>query len=915
MSASRLLRALADLAPAPNLSKQRLVRDQLGKQFAWGSALDSVDHAGELEKYDELHRDERLLRQGWGIVMGRTEVDGKMQRVRVPLVSRPVRLRSDPANKSEQQVIPAGDLEVHAALAGTEFGSKLEDIFDPERRDEVMADTAWLPKAAAAAGFKGAAVWHIPPQSERDRLVVVPRAVVYIAPETMPAPIAAGLREWANRSGIEDTALAAIYEADDDDYESEADARAPYCSLPLSREQAAAVVGARTAPVTVVAGAPGCGKSHTLAAIALDAIAAGRSVLIATQSVHAADVLADLLDRNPGPTPVHFGDSERRERFLTALGTGTGKGHKAREVERRRLAAAEAVEYAGRVESEIADWLDLETRRGRAEDLPLFLLDDFPGLREADLDEADGLLALAAEIDQGGWWNRWRARRAAKRLRVLAGGEGSPTAIARAVRAARDQRGAARLAAAGGLRLAPLWRSLEAADAEAAVAIGQLAKVESASAERRGGTARRSVASLAAALRQGNRPQRRARLEKVGGATLLRAMPLWIGTVADVEDVLPAHAGMFDLVILDEASHINQLRAAPVLARARRAVVAGDPRQLRFVSFASTARTDEVLERHGLSGRAGQLDIGKVSAYDLACGAGPVDELTEHHRSVPHLIGFSAAKFYHGRVKPITTHPRNHDADVIAVHRVEAAASVDGVVAAEVDRSVELLSELVESGAKSLAVISPFRAQAEAIEAAILNRFDLETIRRHRMRAGTVHAFQGSEAETVVVALGVAEGDSAGRRRFAAGANLFNVMITRARDHLHVVTAIGAADGLIGEFLRYADRPPREPGDGEGIGGWTAKLADALELAEVPVRRAYPVGHWTVDLVVGEDERAIGVIGAVHPEGPAAHAARHRALRRAGWRIVEAYPSAYGDEPSLAAVEILSDLGRSDLSR
>lgn len=908
MSTARLLLALADLAPQP--AQQRLQRDHLGDQCAWGD-FDAVYKGTDLAKFDELHRDERLLRQGWGVVMGHTVIDGKTRRVQLPLVSRPVRLQTDPQKPFRQLVIPAGDLEVHSGLEDTVLGLTLEAVFDPERRDEIIQDHNWLMKAAAAAGFDAAAVSDLPPEIERDRLVVVPKAVVYIAPEVNQSSLATGLRGWANRPGIERTAFAAMHDPIDANHDSaetepEADPLPPRCPLPLSGEQAAAVVQARTAPVTVVAGAPGCGKSHTLAAIALDAIANGQSVLIAAQSVHAADVLAELLDRHPGPLPVHFGDSERRDRFLTRLGTGTGKGYKRKEVERHQDAAAEAADFAARVEAEIATWLDREARRGRVQDQPLFLLDEFPGLRDADLDAAERLLARSRRDD--GWWQRLRARSAARRLRRLAGGDGTPTAMARALRVARDQRDAARLAVAGGLRLAPLWSNLETADAEAAQAIGRALHFESGSADRRAAASRRALAELGTALRSGGRPQRRARLESVDVAALLRAMPLWIGTVADVEDVLPARAGMFDLVILDEASHINQLRAAPVLARARRAVVAGDPRQLRFVSFASAAKTEEVLAQHGLSDRLGRLDIGKVSAYDLACGAGPVVELTEHHRSVPHLIGFSAAKFYHGRVKPITTHPRNHEADAISVHRVEASSSQDGVVAAEVARSIDLLAELVDSGATGLAVISPFRAQAEAIEAGILRRFDLETIRRHRLRTGTVHAFQGSEAGTVVIALGVAEGDTAGRRRFAAGPNLFNVMVTRAREHLHVVTAVGEPDGLIGEFLRYADRPPRSPVNGDAVGQWTARLADALAGAEVPVRQGYPVGHWTLDLVVGDADAAIGVVAEVHPDGPAAHIARHRALRRAGWRIEEALPSAYGDDPSRAAIDLLAEV-------
>jgi hypothetical protein len=901
MSTARLLLALADLAPAPRPTEQRLQRDLLGEQHAWGD-IGTVYQGAELAKYDELHRDERLLRQGWGVVLGRMEIDGKKRHVRYPLVSRPVRLQTDPHKAFRQMVIPAGDIEVHSALQGTELGLTLESVFDPERHD-APREPDWLSKAAAAAGFDVVGV-RDEPRPDQDGLVIVPRAVVYVIPEANTSSFSTGLRDWATRPGLERTAFAAMY--DPGEAEPETDTMPPRCPLPLSREQEAAVLQARTAPVTVVAGAPGCGKSHTLAAIALDAMANGQSVLIAAQSVHAADVLAELLDRHPGPLPVHFGDSERRDRFLTKLGSGTGKGRKRREVDQTRDAATEAAEYAARVETEIVNWLDLETRHGRVHDLPTFLLDDFPLLREADLDEADRLLARSLRDDS--WWQRLRARFATKRLGRLAGADGSPTAIARALRVARDQRDAARLAAAGGLRLAPLWNSLEAADAEAAQAIGQSLEAETDAAHRRDAAARKALASLATALRSGGRPQRRARLESIDTAALLRVAPLWIGTVADVEDVLPARAGMFDLLILDEASHINQLRAAPVLARARRAVVAGDPRQLRFVSFANAAKTEDVLEKHGLSDRLGQLDIGKVSAYDLACGAGPVVELTEHHRSVPHLIGFSAAKFYHGRVKPITTHPRNHEADAIAVHRVVAESSKDGMVEAEVVRALDLLGELVDADAKGLAVISPFRAQAEAIEAGILSRFDLETIRRHRLRAGTVHAFQGSEADTVIVALGVAEGDAAGRRRFAAGPNLFNVMMTRAREHLHVVTAIGEADGLIGEFLRYADRPPRSPEAGEAAGQWAAKLADALEGAEVPMRQAYPVGHWSVDLTLGEGEQAIGVIAEVHRDGPAAHIARHRALRRAGWRIKEAFPSAYDGDPSRAAIELLSAL-------
>lgn len=901
MSPARILTALSALAPV-NKATAAADSDEIGQKSAWTGSLTTVAGAADLAAHDELHRDERLLRQGWGIVTGMHRVDGKRRRVAVPLVTRPVRLEVAQTEPFDHKIVPAGDIAVHPKLAGTEHAARLAAVLSPERAGGDLADPSWLLAAATAAGYAVNAVTHRP-DPEGAQPVVLARSVVYVSgPRTESGPIGQALLDWSERPGLEATALAAVYAATDAPEPETGEVRSP---LPLNLEQAAAVRSSRTAPVTVVAGAPGCGKSHTLAAIALDAVARGQSVLIATQSVFAADVLAGLLARHPGPDPVMFGDTERSGTAAFADRKPVLKAEAA--LARRR--ADETLQMLERVEHAISIRLDMERRRLRGLDAPVFLLDDYPGLREADPDAVAA--AAAGTRGQGGWpWTRWRRRKARKELQRLTGTDTDSAALQQALEVVRDVQAMTRLAAEGGLRLEPLWRSLEQADRDAADAAGNALRA-AAPAGHRSGAARR-IAELQAS--QGDRSRRRGAMEHL--APLLKAAPLWIGTVADVEALLPPEAAMFDLVIIDEASHVNQLRAAPVLARARRAVVAGDPRQLKFVSFASDARLHEVLERHGLTDLQARLDTGRVSLYDLACGAGPVIELTEHHRSVPHLIGFSSAKFYGGRVRPMTAHPRVQETDAITVHHTPAdAADEHGVVAAEAERAVELLAELVAAGDRGLAVLSPFRAQAEVIEAAIMKRFDLEAIRAHRIRTGTVHAFQGSESETVIASLGVAPGDPAGRKRFLSGANLFNVMVTRAREHLHVVTALADPGGLVGEFLDYADRAPSPViGDGapEGDGSeWPVKLADALSGADAAVRAGYPVGHWKIDLVVGEGDAAFGVVCAVHPDGPRAHLDRHRALRRAGWRLVDAFPSTYADDASRAAVAVLAELGRS----
>ncbi|WP_229791803.1 AAA domain-containing protein [Micromonospora fulviviridis] len=363
---------------------------------------------------------------------------------------------------------------------------------------------------------------------------------------------------------------------------------------------------------------------------------------------------------------------------------------------------------------------------------------------------------------------------------------------------------------------------------------------------------------------------------------------------------------MFDLVVLDEAAHIDQLRAAPALARARRALVAGDPRQLRFVSFVADVDVAATLHRQGLDRFGDRLDVRRSSAFDVATGAAPVTWLGEHHRSVPHLIQFSARRFYGDRLELVTRHPRNERADVIDVLTVSGATVVEGVNQAEVTAALDLVRRLADDPpAGGIAVVSPFRAQADALEAALLAAFDVDEIERLGLRSGTVHAFQGSEADVVIASLGLVDGDPPSRHRFVAEPNLFNVLVTRARARLTVVTSLRSPEGLVGDYLAYAGRPPVAP-DAEPVTGWTADLAEELRRLGLPVRPGYPVGRWRVDLCVGTDAEAVGVVCAVHSEGVAAHLERQRTLTRAGWRLHDVFASRWADDPIRAALDLAS---------
>ena len=884
------------------------------------------DPLRHLAALDALQPAEHLLRLGWVVVAGQVTVEDRSVTHCFPLLSQPVRLTAPTLRRVG--IVPAGAPELTPLVQDPETAGRLEaaaefggGALDPlggeeghgaELIDRLPRLQAWIREVVDAAGLPPLQA-VLPPSEDpvahrgHDGLVAVVGALLYVARDVFRPSAEAALRSWSTRQGIEATAFARLYDRAAGPAPEPPD-DLPVCTpLRLSPAQTEAVHRARHEPITVISGPPGSGKSHTVAAIAADLVAHGGSVLIATRSEHAADVVAGLLARQAGPDPVRFGGAQNDDivRHSTARGTSAADSDSA------QWALREARAHQRLAERAVTALLEREQAATRAptwDGLVGELSATAPGAFEpaSPLDDLLVRLDRSAAGDGASRWARWRAGRAERRLRRdLRAPAGTPlTELRTALRCATDRRAAAELATTGGTVVAPAWRQLLAADEAVRRAAGRVAEVEAAREDRRR-QGRGAANDLATALRAGRR-QRRRLLRQLDGGRIVQALPLWVGTLRDVEDLLPDTPGLFDLVILDEASQIDQVAAAGSLLRARRAVVVGDPRQLRHVSFLSDALIERTVAAHGLASVAARLDVRRASVLDVAAGAAPTTWLDEHHRSVPHLIDFSARRFYEGRLFVATRHPANEATDAIEVDRVPPG---DDTV--ELDAALATLARLANQGLTDIALVSPFRELADAAQSALLATYDVEDLQRLGLRVGTVHAFQGAEADHVVLILGLAPGDGATRRRFVEDPHLFNVMVTRAKRSLTVVTSLpptdaGSSSGLIEQYLAHAGRPPAPPRGVDATLPWTDALARELAAAGIPARAGYPVGRWTVDLCVGTEDPA-AVDTGVHPDGPAAHIARHRLLATAGWRHADGYPTRWDGDPTRAALELASD--------
>ena len=298
----------------------------------------------------------------------------------------------------------------------------------------------------------------------------------------------------------------------------------------------------------------------------------------------------------------------------------------------------------------------------------------------------------------------------------------------------------------------------------------------------------------------------------------------WAVTSLSARGRVPFEPNFFDLLVVDEASQCDIASALPLLFRARRVVVIGDPMQLRHISTLSKLQDQQLLSKHGLVDDYPGWAYSPRSLFDLAsslCRSEDIVALRDHHRSHADIIEFSNGMFYEGRLRVATRYdhlrrPRTDEPSVRWVHvkgRTVRPGTGGAVNEQEARTVVAEIERLINQGYRgSIGVVSPFRAQANLIRDLVSQR-DAATSRLADLDflADTVHKFQGDERDVMIFSPVVSEGVSDTALGFLRGnPNLFNVAITRARAALVVVgnhsAAMNCSVEYLARFASYVDR-------------------------------------------------------------------------------------------------------------
>lgn len=451
-------------------------------------------------------------------------------------------------------------------------------------------------------------------------------------------------------------------------------------------------------------------------------------------------------------------------------------------------------------------------------------------------------------------------------------------------------------------------------------------------------TADPGLGVLARQLQRGAQSMPVRRLVSEMGPSLTTLTPCLMMSPLSVAQFLPADSALFDLVVFDEASQITVPDAIGAIARGRRCIIVGDPKQMPPTSFFSRGADDD-------EGGGGHFEPDLESILDEALAARvPLHRLTGHYRSRHEsLIAFSNHAYYDGH---LVTYP-SADTRETAVRLVR----VDGVYARGRERTnpkeaqavakaiVEHLSD-PERNHLSIGVVTMNAEQQRLIE----NLLDDERRARPALEkffgpdarepvfVKNLETVQGDQRDVILISVcyGPTEPGAAtmsmsfGPLNRQGGQRRLNVAITRATTEVAIFCSFDP--GMIDltrtqaeavrdlkRYLEFAAQGPtalgravRSIGTNDYDSDFEMAVAEGLRRYGWSVRTQIGVSKFRIDLGVVHPDAPGQFLAGVECDGAAYHSSpsardrdrvRHIILERLGWRLLRVWSTDWFLDP------------------
>ncbi len=403
--------------------------------------------------------------------------------------------------------------------------------------------------------------------------------------------------------------------------------------------------------------------------------------------------------------------------------------------------------------------------------------------------------------------------------------------------------------------------------------------------------------------------------------------PCLLMSPSTVSQYLPPDPALFDIVVFDEASQMPTCEAVPSLARAKSAVIVGDPKQMPPTSFFVNMETDDDnLETE---------DLESVLDDCLALGI-PEKHLNWHYRSKHEsLIAFSNIMYYSGR---LCTFPSPDAMDSrVKLHFVpngvyeRGAAKVNRLEAEELVNAVIARLKDPAKRRSSLGVVTFSTPQQVYIEKLLSKRITAMGLeeaayeREEPLFIKNLENVQGDERDVIMFSVCYGP-DAAGRISLnfgplnqLGGWRRLNVAVSRAREEMIIFSSMRysmidlsrtTSRGVAGlkAFLEFAEKGRTtiaQPSDEmiinrNGIGKYVA-----AELAPYgyECRTDVGVSDFKIDVAVVDPKNKHNFILAILCDGTTEFSVKDRSvmqvqtLKRNNWNVIKLYSINFFNNP------------------
>lgn len=292
------------------------------------------------------------------------------------------------------------------------------------------------------------------------------------------------------------------------------------------------------------------------------------------------------------------------------------------------------------------------------------------------------------------------------------------------------------------------------------------------------------------------------------------AVPCWIMPLYKIAETIQPELGMFDYVVIDEASQLGP-DAIFLLYISKNIIIVGDDKQTspEYVGVDSNVMNPHIIKHLKDIPFANYYGT-EFSFFDHArrfCDG--VTVLREHFRCMPEIIEFSNKHFYAPDGKclyPLKQYSENRLEPLKAVFCPTGYTDGDGariVNEPEAEAITDTIAKLIEDkrySEKTIGVIVlQGNRQAAVIEDLLLKRIGEKEFHNRKIVCGNSASFQGDERDIIFLSLVTAKNHSRSALTKPEDERRFNVAVSRAKEQIWLFHSIQIEDLSNKNDLRY----------------------------------------------------------------------------------------------------------------